>query len=489
MIITSDVRQIEMNAITTKALQAATYGFSQPFYLDLTDNQAFYAEEIIRLVPKKRLVAFGTWQGKSAVIKIFLDASNSKRHVASELLGVNTLQDHKVPTPTLFYQGSTQDKKLQILIFERIHHATNFYDIGQQKSSFEEMLPAIKQVIVELATQHVLGIMQKDLHLKNFLVGKKVVYSLDGSQIEKHPFILPKKQSMKHFALFLSQLSAISETHQETLFRYYAKQRGWLLKEEDFYELTYLVKQWNEERSRRFQKKIFRDSTQYASFANRGKHGMYDREYAGEDLLKFLQDPESAFNQPQVTLLKSGRSATVIKTVFDGHPVVIKRYNLKNKWHRLRRLLRKTRAFESWRLAQKLNLFGVNTAKPIAFIENKFLCFHGVSYFVSEYVSALHAGQYFSKPHTTENGVVMVERIAELFGKLRQIEMTHGDLKITNILIDQQARPVLIDLDGAREHTTLTSLRRVWSHEIARFLKNFQQEPVLLAKFSSALNK
>ena len=488
MTIASDEPQMAYRSISAEELRTATYGFDRPFQLHLADNQVFYADKVVRLVPGRRMVAFGTWLGKSAVVKIFLDASQSKRHRESELAGIELLHYNNIPTPLLYHQGQSQTGRLHVLIFERIHHASNLYDMWQHKNHLDEVMPALKAVVVEIATQHVLGIMQHDLHLKNFLVGEKAIYSLDGSQIEKLPYLIPKKSSMKHFALLLSQLSVASEALQESLFHHYAKQRGWLLKEEDFHELTYLVKQWNKERSCRYEKKIFRDSTQFSRLRRRGKRGMYDRDYASANFMHFLKNPESAFTDRETVILKAGRSSTVVKIILDDRELVVKRYNMKSKWHRLRRMLRKTRAFQSWRLAQKLRLFGIATAKPVAFIENYLLLFHGTSYFVTEYVSSMHAGHYFAKSHTSEKVATMVERISDLLLRLKKMDMTHGDLKMTNIVIDENEKPMFVDLDGAKEHTSLKRFRQVWASDILRFLQNFQREPLLEAQFFLALS-
>src|SRR5205085_4110489 len=117
------------------------------------------------------------------------------------------------------------------------------------------------------------------------------------------------------------------------------------------------------------EKKIFRDCTDFACFRDRRTKGMYDRKYAGPQLMAFLSSPESIFDSPHAIVLKAGRSSTVIKVTLDNRELVIKRHNLKNFWHWSRRMLRSTRAFHSWRLAQKLRLFGVTTARPVTFIE------------------------------------------------------------------------------------------------------------------------
>ena len=331
----------------------------------------------------------------------------------------------------------------------------------KNKKSVNDVLPILQSVIVEIATQHVLGVLQHDLHLNNFLLTKKKIYTLDGAQIQRVPRLLPKEQSMDNLALFLSQLGVGLEECQEKLFRHYAKARGWLLKTSDVPTLFLLIKKWNALRARRYEKKIFRNCTDFASMKQWHQQGMVDRKYALPQFNQFIRDPESIFNDPASVILKAGRSSTVIKVMLDGKAFVIKRYNLKNAWHRLRRSLRTTRAAVSWRLAQKLQLFGVSCAKPVAFIENKFFGLRGKSYYVTEYISSEHLGNYFEQhQHDVEKVDAMAEQVARLLKNLAKLEMTHGDLKMTNILINKREEPVLIDLDGASEHASLSGLRK-----------------------------
>ena len=66
---------------------------------------------------------------------------------------------------------------------------------------------------------------------------------------------------------------------------------------------------------------------------------------------------------------------------------------------------------------------------------------------------------------------------------------SHGDLKITNILIDKQELPTFIDLDGAAEHTSWSGLWKGFKKDRRRFLRNFDSNPTLREKFEEEFNK
>lgn len=479
-----------LDTMTWAGLYAAKFAFNKPFCLGLSDNQVFFSEQVVRVIPKKRIVAFGTWQGKPAVIKLFFDTKNAKRHMEKDVAGIKSLQRNKTPTPELLYEGYTSDRRVYALIFERITDAKSLDEIWRQKQSIEEVLPVLKSVIIEIATQHVLGLLQHDLHLKNFLLTEKTIFTLDGGQIELFPSLLSKQVSMNNLALFLSQFGVDAEGYQEKLFKHYADARGWVLKKEDFMDMFILIKKWNDIRWKNYEKKIFRNSTSFVKFRRWNASGVYDRNYESPALLNFLSHPESAFVPLTSKLLKAGNSATVVKVEMDGRYYVVKRYNMKSFWHRLRRCIRQTRAASCWRLAQKLCLFDIPTARPVAFLENRIAGLRGVSYYVTEYVSGEHAGEYFARNLLNKDKVsAMVTRISMLLKSVAKVEITHGDLKITNILVSPHEQPVLIDLDGASEHLSLSGLRKSWQQELDRFLLNFSNNPVLRNKFETELEK
>jgi tRNA A-37 threonylcarbamoyl transferase component Bud32 len=470
---------VEVRTVTSADLYQADYQFPVPFILELEQGE-FFAEQMIRLIPRRRMVIFGTWRGIPAVAKLFFDHKHAKRHLTLEAAGVQIMKDYKIPSPALHYAGPALDQKIQVLVFERILHAGDMESIWMHRESDETVLPVLHAVMVEIATQHVLGVLQRDLHLGNFLFSGKMIYTLDGAQITVMPGLLPKKESMENIALLLSQLGAGVETLQHSLFLHYARARGWLLKPADTTEMLYLIKKYDVERWKRYEKKIYRSSTEFSRIARLGWRGMAARRYAGQELQEFIRHPESVFMHPSAVMLKNGRSSTVIKVNLDGHELVIKRYNMKNIWHRMRRLLRVTRASHSWRLAQKLRLFQVNTAEPVAYLETNMFGLRGKSYYVMSHVSGCDVKKYLTpyenEPYAAAN---VIQRVCKLLTSLKKLEITHGDLKAANIIVDNHGRPCLIDLDGAREHLSLTGLRADWRKEITRFMRNFNDMPAL----------
>jgi hypothetical protein len=382
------------NQLTWKQLHAANYQFAGPFTLVLADGELLFAEKVVRIIPKKRLVVFATWQGKSVVAKLFFHAHHAKRNMEDEIRGVKTLQTRHVPTPQLLYEGRCSDKHMYVLMFERIFTTKDLimpWELpSNSKLNMAEYIPYLQAIVVELATQHVLGIVQHDLHMKNFLLVEEDidaiihVYTLDGAQIETFPCLLPRKQSIDNLALLLAQLGAGVATYQEQLFRHYAKLRGWLIKPRDIKELFLCIKKWNQLRWQDYKKKIFREATRFMVIRHWRITGMVARAYASPELLALLNNPDAIFTHPEAVTLPSNRAETSAKITLDQCEMVVKRYNNQNIWHYFRHCLQQTYAWHSWVTAQKMRLFGVPCAKPIAFIEKRFFGLRGSSYYISE---------------------------------------------------------------------------------------------------------
>jgi len=158
---------------------------------------------------------------------------------------VQALRRAKIPSPTLLHTDASPDKTIQLLIFERIENADNLENVWQKfKFSPESEIP-LRALTIELATQHVLGLEQADLHLKNFLVTSEKIYTLDGSSIRTHDSSLSKKQSLENLALFFSQLGIHRHQLQYRLFQFYIHARGWLIKKSDLHFLQKAIRHWN----------------------------------------------------------------------------------------------------------------------------------------------------------------------------------------------------------------------------------------------------
>lgn len=476
-------------ALDWQNLMRSEQAINLPITLSLLDwKEPLSLDEIIRIVPGKRLVAFGMLGNRPIVAKLFYAAGNAQSHAKRDLLGTEALIAASIPTPKIFFTGTDVSKQIHILVYEKIVDAESLDTIWHTDHNNAHFASIMHAMTIELATQHVLGIVQHDLHFKNFLLAHHHIYTLDGGSITNANHPLEKKISLQNLALFFAQMGIGQSALQQELYKTYIQSRGWLDREKDYLYLQSTAHQYLNLRWKNLAKKVFRNSSAFAYLKTTTSSVMYDRHYYSAHFLKILQDPEKLFSDPKTRILKAGRTSTVAKINVDGHSLVLKRYNIKGFWHGLRRAFRPTRAATAWQLSQCLRLLGIPTAKPVAFIENRFLGCRGKSYFLMEYIEGRHAGEYFSTDHTDHSHFKTVAcRIVKLIENLATLSLTHGDLKMTNILIKHHM-PILIDLDGMKKHITQAGFKRAYANELTRLLSNWNNKPMVQRLFEEILH-
>jgi tRNA A-37 threonylcarbamoyl transferase component Bud32 len=203
-------------------------------------------------------------------------------------------------------------------------------------------------------------------------------------------------------------------------------------------------------------------------------------------LRAWLAAPDAPFENLRADWLKRGNSASVVRVDIDGRPRVIKRYNLKSFGHLLRRCWRPSRAWHSWRNAQRLMLWGLPTPRPVALLENRFGCLRARAWYLSEYVPGEPLGAALAAADPGRRQVLL-DRLCGLLRDLKRLNLSHGDLKATNLLVDQENNLMLLDLDALRRHRRRAAFERAFARDLARLRANWADQPVLLAELDQAL--
>ena len=119
-------------------------------------------------------------------------------------------------------------------------------------------------------------------------------------------------------------------------------------------------------------------------------------------------------------------------------------------------------------------------APAVAWIQEIQVGLKGRSWFVSEFVDGISCLDHLKRDVPPAEIEKTLGEIVGILCKLRDKRISHGDLKATNILLSDQG-PVLIDLDAMRQHKTETTYQQAARKDINRFLRNWQDNPVLLA--------
>ena len=102
----------KLTFMTWKLLRQADRLMKVPFCLQLTESEdPLVCEEVVRIIPGKRLVAFATWGNQEVAVKLFYEKGKAKRDAERDRFGSDVLTQANVPTPKLLYKGVADKKK------------------------------------------------------------------------------------------------------------------------------------------------------------------------------------------------------------------------------------------------------------------------------------------------------------------------------------------------------------------------------------------
>ncbi len=211
---------------------------------------------------------------------------------------------------------------------------------------------------------------------------------------------------------------------------------------------------------------------------------------AGVDLEKLLEGLESEGRKsgapPGAILFKHDRATTLYRMPSAMGDLMIKRYNTKNLWHLLRRNFQTSRARNCLEMAQKYSDAGLRVAQPVAVVESRSGPFAGRSWYVSRFVDSVTLSDYLG----VEDWAIPLRsirgEISALFEIFRDHDLSHGDMKATNLLVCDDDLMV-IDLDSARQHHWGVFHRLALRRDKMRFLENWEERPLLYRRFEQVL--
>ena len=433
---------------------------------------------LLRVLPGERYVGAAVWRGRPVLAKLLV-GGKAARHFQRELAGVRLLAEQGLTTPLLLADG-LQEGEGGWLLFEFIEGAESLADAWQAVENLpplaDEQTAVLAEALGAIAQMHTKGLWQEDLHLDNLLRQNGKLYLIDGAgiRVEEAGKPLSRQRVLENLGVFFAQLPKNLEPFTEELLVYYLLGNG-----EHALPLEALEKQVREVsawRLKDFLSKVGRECTLFSVV--RGAFGLRAiRREEEPAMLPVLVQADALLDQGH--LYKTGGAATVAKVEVAGRPLVIKRYNIKNFAHWLKRFWRPSRAWHSWREGNRLAFLGIATPKPLAVLEKRFLWLRSRAYLVTEYLPGPDIIERFA-PYVEQGDAPEAELAAldQLFAQLIRERISHGDFKGHNLFWAGD-RWSLIDLDAMCQHRSDASFASAFAKDRARFMRNWPQESAL----------
>lgn len=469
----------------TAMLRAAGRTPVADMHVPLAADSPLVIRQWLRILPGKRLVGRGEWQGRPVLAKLFI-AAGAARHWQREKAGIEALQHANITTPALLDSGELPGGG-RYLLTEYLADAPSLQQLWEQLADpapdNPQALAILQRALQIIAAMHAQGLAQTDLHLGNFLQDGQQLYVIDGDAIETSaadtPLGLPAV--LTNLGLFFAQLTPPWDGQVEPLLAYYLNSNP--VAGLDSHSLLASVAVQRQQRLDNFLGKTLRDCSQFAVDTSWDRFCVVLRSEQ-EALAPLLADLDRAFgDQP---LLKDGGSSTVTRATIAGREVVIKRYNIKGFGHWLSRFWRPSRAWHSWLAAWRLQFLGIPTPQPLAMIERRLGRWRRQAWLITEYCPGPNLLQRLGETGATIPDSATAGTLLQTFNQLVAAGISHGDFKATNLLWhDDQV--VLIDLDVMQAHRSAAQWRQAWEKDRARFVRNWPADSALAQWLESVL--
>jgi len=454
--------------------------------LDGSANGLLSCGEVVRSIPRRRLVCRGEWQGQAVFIKLYLDG---RKYWRRELRGLQALHNAAIPGPVVMFSGTADQAAIHVIVLRAVESAMTLQSAWAEAGSEARRIELLQRALRAIADHHNNGLVQQDIHLDNFLLAGDTLVSLDGGGIRVSGLAtaLAVKPAMDNLALFFAQFPLDVDELIETVLPAYIGRREWDPEELPVRALLRRVRLRRRWRQRRLLEKVFRDCSAFACDHNWWHYRVYDRTLESLELIKVLVEPDASLQYPDTRILKQGNTCTLWTIRIGDRRLVIKRYNIKGMWHGIRRAFRETRAAGSWRNAHRLRQYGIATARPIALVEERFGPLRGRAWYLCEYVAGDNAAT-LCESGAVEPGMAeaAMQAVVVLLQQLKQCHICHGDMKATNFILADEG-PVVVDLDAMQEYSQSFLFRRCWQRDMHRFMRNWDGCTGVARQFSKLL--
>ena len=428
-----------------------------PFRFDLTLGEGgvrAICTAVLRAQPGRRLVLRATVGGRELILKAFF-GTRVDRDWRRERRGARALRESGVATPALL--GIGRGAGARILAFELLADA--------RQPSIDD----VGALLATLAQMHRGGIRQRDLHPGNFLVSGTRVFAIDGGGVAVSK-TLGGARRLSDVARLLAHYPSAALGSLAPLTQAYEDAAGVVLPKRRWGDVRNRVARARRHRLAKFMAKTHRECTAFSVREEPHRRIVVARGDDDPHLVNIVADPDRAMSSGEP--LKRGNTAVAVRC----GPLVVKRYNVKDAWHRQRLRGRCTRALKAWRAGHGLWFAGLATPRPRALIE---MCSPQVGGAVAFLVVDHVAGERLDLA-VDAAGVdsVLSSALARMFGAWRDLRFAHGDTKASNFVV-KEGDVYVVDLDAAVFHRGWR-FARAHRRDGLRFLANWPDAPVSL---------
>ncbi len=435
----------------------------------------------LRILPGRRVVCAGRLQGRPVLAKIFL-GDKSAREAGRERNGIEALLTAGIPTPDFLGTFAPAKGAGLILLFEYLPEARTLQEEWSARDESDRNR-LLERLLALLGRMHEEGFYSRDPHLDNFLItGQERLWAIDGGGYRQRRGPLSRRESVNNLGLLFSQFPPRVWCGRESVLEAYCRERKGLRPSSIRNRLHARERAWRHWRAVKLGKKVFRSCSEFRAIRHGGLEILHRRDLPPGELEQWLANGGLEPGE-KGQMLKAGNSQTVWATRLAERSVVVKRYNDKGIWQRIRHALGAARPHRAWRNAHWLRVYGIPTPRPLACLRAVEGPMRGLSWIVTERATGFPAHHLPARQATPTR----MEALADVVHAFGRNGLVHGDMKASNFIIGDQGVQV-IDLDSLSRPRLPWLRRRGIRADRERFLRNWQ-DPALRARFEQLLEE
>ena len=283
-----------------------------------------------------------------------------------------------------------------------------------------------------------------------------------------------------------------SKTERWQFWRTYLAQRPDLdasLKRTAVRQLEARSRAYSRRKHRGRDKRSLRNNRDYLAIRQANARAHSVRDFARAELVQLLDDPDALLTENLGRPVKLERGSLIVQAELplEGREtrVIYKRYRPWNWQKALLGKLRPGRALRGWRLGHALLQRRIATARPLAVCDLRQPWYRCQSYLAIEWIEGsenLHLYAWklagVNAKERFRRATQSAENLGALIGRMHARQITHGDLKGSNLLMvqsDAGVQTYLVDTDGVRIAKRLTPRQR--AIDLARLAASIEAHP------------
>lgn len=237
--------------------------------------------DVLRAIRGKRLVCLGRLGETGVVVKLYFARRKARRHWRRSDRGCRAFIERGIPAPGILFSGYLPGHDLYAMILEYLEGGSRVDRVLEAMTDERERSGVLCLLVRELARHHAAGIVQNDLHLGNFMLRDRIVYSLDGDQVERCGDAVERKRSLANLARLLANVTAARDADLAPCIENYMHERKWSYSRFDVDDVKAMAYRIRRKDLLRYLGKALRSRDPFVARTETDLFAVLDRRHAG----------------------------------------------------------------------------------------------------------------------------------------------------------------------------------------------------------------